>query len=275
MEIVTTTGVFPIGTDQFHIIDRLANVGYTALDIAFDYCELGDSGFMSDGYEDWALRLRDHAEKRNVRFTHSHGSFDADATGDIVKRNLRCAQILGIPYMVVHPVFRTPDGRIYENTEEYLDINYRCLTSLLEEAEAHDVTLLCENLLWGASIPPKVQSELVSRVDSPYFGWCFDTGHANRCGLPQTSLLGLSHPPMSLHVQDNHGDHDEHLLPGDGTIDWKVFLDTLHAIDYAGDLVLEAHHLSIDAPDEDRDAILSDLLHRAEKMLAYYRYIHQ
>ena len=101
-----------------------------------------------------------------------------------------------------------------------------------------------------------------------------DTGHANRCGLPQTSLLGLSHPPLSLHVQDNHGDHDEHLLPGDGTIDWKVFLDTLHAVGYGGDLVLEAHHQSIDAPDNQRDAILTDLLHRAEKMLAYYRYIH-
>jgi hypothetical protein len=53
-----------------------------------------------------------------------------------------------------------------------------------------------------------------------------------------------------------------------------VFLDTLHAVGYGGDLVLEAHHQSIDAPDDRRDTILTDLLHRAEKMLAYYRYIH-
>ena len=271
MKIVTTTGVFPIGTDHFHIVDRLANLGYTALDIAFDYCELGDSGFMSDSYEDWALRLRDHAEKQNVRFTHSHGSFDADAVGDIVKRNLRCAEILGIPYMVVHPVFRSPDGRIYTDVEEYLDINQTHYTSLLETAAHHGVTLLCENLLWGASIPPKVQSELVSRVDSPYFGWCFDTGHANRCGLRQTELLGLRNPPLSLHVQDNQGQHDEHLLPGDGTIDWKEFLDTLHAVDYRGDLVLEAHHQSIDAPDEARDGTLTDLLNRAQKLRFYYQ----
>ena len=269
MEIVTTTAVFPIGTDPFHIIDRLANLSYRSLDLAFDYLELGCSEFMSNGYEDWALRLRDYAQKKNIRFTHSHGSFDADATGDIVTRNLRCAQILGIPYMVVHPVFRAPDGRIYKNCEEYLEINQRHFTSLLEEAEKHQVTLLCENLLWGASIPPAVQSELVDRVASPYFGWCFDTGHANRCGLPQTSLLGLAHPPLSLHVQDNHGDHDSHLIPGDGSIDWKAFLDTLHAIGYTGDLVLEAHHQSIDAPDEKRDAILLTLLHRAKKMQAY------
>ena len=58
MEIVTTTSVFPIGTDHFHIVDRLANLGYTALDMAFDYCELGDGEFMSDSYESWALRLQ-------------------------------------------------------------------------------------------------------------------------------------------------------------------------------------------------------------------------
>lgn len=269
MEIVTTTSVFPIGTDHFHIVDRLAKIGYTALDMAFDYCELGDAAFMSDHYETWALRLREHAEKQGVRFTHSHGSFDADATGDTVERNLRCAEILGIRYMVVHPVFRAPDGRIYEDAEAYLEVNRKHYTSLLEKAERHGVILLCENLLWGASIPPKIQSELVSRVDSPNFGWCFDTGHAHRCGLPQTSLLGLPIPPLSLHVQDNHGQHDEHLLPGDGTIDWKEFLDTLHAVDYQGDFVLEAHHQSIDAPDDRRDTILSDLLTRAQKMRDY------
>ena len=270
MRLVTTTGVFPIGTDHFHIVDRLAKIGYTALDMAFDYCELGCGEFMSARYEDWALRLREHAEKQGIRFTHSHGSFDADAVGSIVERNLRCAEILGIPYMVVHPVFRAPGGRIYTE-EEYLDINQAHYTSLLEMAGKCGVTLLCENLLWGASIPPKAQSELVSRVDSPYFGWCFDTGHAHRCGLRQTSLLGLAHPPLSLHVQDNHGDHDAHLLPGDGSIDWKEFLDTLHAVDYRGDLVLEAHHQSIDAPDEARDAILTDLLDRAQKLRSYYQ----
>ena len=269
MEIVTTTSVFPIGTDHFHIVDRLAKIGYTALDMAFDYCELGDAAFMSDHYENWALRLREHAEKQGVRFTHSHASFDADATGDIVARNLRCAEILGIPYMVVHPVFHDAQERIYTDAEEYLDINRALFSSLAEAAEAYHVTLLCENLLWGASIPPAVQCELVRRVNSPNFGWCFDTGHAHRCGLPQTSLLGLPIPPLSLHVQDNHGSHDEHLLPGDGTIDWKEFLDSLRAIGYAGDLVLEAHHQSIDAPDDRRDTILSDLLTRAQKMRDY------
>lgn len=273
MKIVNTTSVFPIGTDPFHVVDRLARIGYDTLDMALDYADAEGSPFQTPNYEDWARRLRDHAENRGVRFTHSHASFDADATGDIVQRNLRCAEILGITYMVVHPLFRAPDGRIYEDAEEFLDVNCRAFSSLLEGAQTHNVTLLSENLLWGASIPLKIQSELVSRVDSPHFGWCYDTGHANRFGIRPSALVGLENAPLSLHVQDNHGNHDEHLLPGDGTIDWKEFLDTLHAVGYKGDLVLEAHHQSIDASDDQRDSILTELLERAKKMCQYYHQI--
>ena len=36
-------------------------------------------------------------------------------------------------------------------------------------------------------------------------------------------------------------------------------------------MVLEAHHQSYAAPDEEKDGILTELLRRAEKMLAYYQ----
>lgn len=270
MNIVTTTSVFPMGTDLFPIVDRLAAIGFSTLDMAFDYCDCDGSPFMSQDYKDWAYRLRDHAQALNVRFSHSHGSFDAPDRGMTVERNFQCAQILGISYIVVHPAFRAPSGRIYEDPEEFLDINTKAYAPLLDLAKEYQVSVLSENLLWGASIPLSVQSELVSRLDSPWFGWCFDTGHANRCGVSLNSLIGLKKPPVSLHIHDNHGLHDEHLLPGDGSIRWKEFLDTLHATGYPGDLVLEAHHQSIEAPDEKRDGILTELLLRAGKMLAYY-----
>ena len=73
----------------------------------------------------------------------------------------------------------------------------------------------------------------------------------------------------SMHIQDNHGKRDEHLLPGDGTIDWKAFLNILNNIGYQGDLVLEAHHQTQDAPDEERKAILAELLFLTQKMKRY------
>ena len=270
MQIVTTTSVFPIGTDLFHIVDRLANLGYTTLDMSFDYEELGGRDFMSDHYEDWAAHLQEHAASLGVCFTHSHGSFDANETGDIIVRNLRCAQILGIRYMVVHPVFQTDDKQIIHNPDEFLAINRQHYMRLAAEAAKYNVTSLSENLLWGASIPPIYQSELVAQVNAPNFGWCLDTGHLNRCGLTADALTELSHPPLSLHVQDNCGKHDEHLLPGDGTIDWKAYLDALRNLGYSGEFVLEAHHQSCEAPDSERDSILTDLLERATKMRDYF-----
>ena len=134
------------------------------------------------------------------------------------------------------------------------------------------MTILTENLLWGSSISPLVIADLVRAVDSPYFGWCLDTGHMHCCGIPMTALRGVSVPPLSLHIQDNHGkgSGDQHLLPGDGTIDWKEFLDILKEIGYQGDLVLEAHHQSLNAPDEAREPILADLCNRAVKMRDYF-----
>lgn len=162
-------------------------------------------------------------------------------------------------------------GRIITDDREFIEYNAGIIRGWLPLAEAHGVTILTENLLWGSSIHPKVIAELVREVDSPSFGWCFDTGHVHCCGVPVSVLREVSVPPLSLHIQDNHGIQvrDEHLLPGDGTIDWKEFLDILIEIGYKGDLVLEAHHQSLEAPDGEREAILSDLLERTKRMQAY------
>ena len=133
--------------------------------------------------------------------------------------------------------------------------------------------ILSENLLWGASKDPRNIASLVREVNSPYFGWCFDTGHANCFGIRPEILAECAVVPQSLHMQDNQGDGwDAHLIPGEGTIDWDALIRTLREIGYAGDCVLEAHHQSLDAPDHARDAILTRLLAAArilrEKMEA-------
>ncbi|MFC2106618.1 sugar phosphate isomerase/epimerase family protein, partial [Candidatus Bipolaricaulota bacterium] len=51
----------------------------------------------------------------------------------------------------------------------------------------------------------------------------------------------LSH----LHLHDNHGERDDHLLPGEGTVDWARVLGVLEEIDFSGKAVLEAHQKGI------------------------------
>ena len=104
----------------------------------------------------------------------------------------------------------------------------------------------------------------MKNVNSDRFGWCFDVGHAWCSGYAPDILKKCSVVPLSLHIQDNDGSGDQHLIPGDGTIDWKLFTDTLKEIGYLGDCVMEAHHQSLEAPDEERDEILARLLDESQ-----------
>ena len=268
MKIVTTTSVFPPCYPAENALIRLKNCGFTHLDLAFDYCvQKPDFPFMTDAWEDWAKCLSACAEENGVRYTHAHANGDAACRSVPMMRSFKVCRILGIPYMVVHPLFRNADGKTIDSVDEFVTVNAAAIAPLLETAEENGVTVLSENLLWGASVQPSAIDALVEAVNSPCFGWCYDTGHAHAFGIGADSLIGLTHAPLSLHIQDNHGmGDDEHLLPGDGTVDWTRFLHVLNEIGYQGDVVLEAHHQSLDAKDGEREGILCELYRRAEQM---------
>jgi len=42
-----------------------------------------------------------------------------------------------------------------------------------------------------------------------------------------------------VHLNDNHGVGEEHLLPGEGTVDWDAFTAALSRMDFAGPMIME------------------------------------
>ncbi len=271
MYIVTTTDVFPPAYQAEDVLERLARIGYTALDMGFDYCIGEDRLLEGEGWRERVLALRQRAEALGVRYTHSHAPFNVGSQDKAQMRAFEAAALLGATSIVAHPIHEI-DGRIIEDTDEFIRINKQAVERILPLMEQYGLILLAENVLWGASIHPKNIVELVKAVNSPYVGWCYDTGHAHFYGIDPPILRELDVMPLSLHIQDTHGPGygDEHLMPGDGNIDWKEFLEILHEVGYAGELVLEAHHQSYVAPDEQKDGILAKLLDRAQKMNQYY-----
>jgi sugar phosphate isomerase/epimerase len=70
-------------------------------------------------------------------------------------------------------------------------------------------------------------------------GVCFDVGHAHMApGIPQ-AFETLKELIRTTHVHDNHGERDEHLWPGSGTIDWKRTVELLRGAPQVPALVLE------------------------------------
>ena len=256
--IVTTTDVFEDGYSAEKAASRLAILGYEGIDMGFDYWTFEDSPFRSENYMDWARGLRAHADEIEIPYTHAHspGQSDSDFW---LERSIEASAVLGVKYLVVHPIFKI-DDEIIQDRDTFISVNAEAIRRWLPLAQERNVVLLSENILWGASADPHMIADLVKTVDSPYFGWCFDVGHAWCSGFAPDVITSCSVAPLSLHIQDNHGNGDEHLIPGDGTIDFDVFFAALKKVGYRGDCVLEAHHQSLEAPDAERDSILSRLL---------------
>ncbi len=263
--IVTTTDVFEDGYPAEKAVGRLAALGYEGIDMGFDYWTFDGSPFLGDGYLDWAKGLKACADAAGVAYTHAHAPGEAD-NYDMAARSIKAASALGARYLVVHPIWHDQNGKNIRSKLRFLDLNAKAIERLLPLAEECGVVLLSENVLWNASSDPRVIAELVKKVDSPWFGWCFDVGHAHCSGYAPSILRTCAVAPLSLHIQDNDGSGDGHLIPGDGTIDWDAFSRILNEIGYAGDCVLEAHHQSLEAPDDERDAILARLLETAKPL---------
>ena len=263
--LVTTTDVFATGYDAITAIDRLARLGYEGIDMGFDYWTFSGSPFGAADYLDWAQGVRAHANEAGIPYTHAHAPADA-ANNYRLERSIRASAVLGAKYCVVHPAYQQ-NGVTITDAETFIRMNADYIRSFLPLAEACGVVLLSENILWGASADPRIIAALVEEVDSPWFGWCFDTGHAYAKGYTPQVLTECAVAPLSVHIQDSLGS-DDHLIPGDGRINWDDFIAVLKEIGYTGDCVLEAHHQSLNAPDAERDAILLRLLEKGRELRA-------
>lgn len=85
-------------------------------------------------------------------------------------------------------------------------------------------------------------AELLTRVDAPNTGLCFDTGHAHMVmGAPE-GLAQTQDQTIYVHFCDNSGQADEHLMPGQGTLDLPRLARKLHEIGYQGTVMLEVFH---------------------------------
>jgi sugar phosphate isomerase/epimerase len=70
-------------------------------------------------------------------------------------------------------------------------------------------------------------------------GVCLDTGHTALGRTWRQFMAVAGNRLVHVHASDNRGQFDDHLPPGDGTIDWPDIVRTLEAVDFAGWVMLE------------------------------------
>ena len=102
----------------------------------------------------------------------------------------------------------------------------RALDELVPAAEAAGVELALENSFRSTYLA-RNGAELaafVARYDHPAVGVCFDVGHAHILEGAVETLEVLRPHIVTMHLHDNDGVRDQHLIPGRGTVDWGTFI---------------------------------------------------
>lgn len=120
-----------------------------------------------------------------------------------------CAEF-NIPVMVMHITdaldLPSPDKHSLDS-----------ICQLLKTAEEANVIIALENT--GREDYIRL---VLSEIDSPYLGFCYDSSHNRIYSQGDLSLLQeLGHRLVTTHLADNDGQRDCHWLPGEGIVNWK------------------------------------------------------
>ena len=197
--------------------------------------------FRSNPLEAWSMhaplypdREMGRAGAPAVNLLHPEKARRIDAM-DEIKRALEAAESIPFRNLVVH-LGEREDGWSPRTIEYALS----ALEHLGAFAHPLGVRLLDENLLSEATTPGHLVEILrIGHLNS--VGVCLDLGHAHISVGVAEAISTLNTRIASIHVHDNHGEKDEHLWPGDGSIDWPSTVQALKALPEIPAIVLEPH----------------------------------
>lgn len=213
-----------------------------------DVAELA-AWFRSNALQPWSMhaplypdREMGRAGAPSVNLLHPEKSRRIAAM-DEIKRALETADSIPFRNLVVH---------LGERADEWSPRTIEYALTALEHlgAFAHPLGVrpLVENLTGEPTTPEHLMEILtIGHLDS--IGVCLDLGHAHfTVGIP-AAIATFEARIVQVHAHDNHGVKDEHLFPGDGTIDWPAAVTALNALATPPAVVLELSSKLPDAPE--------------------------
>lgn len=240
------------------LLEQTGRAGAQAIEIFaarqhFDYTNLNDvrelgGWFRSNTLEPWSMhaplypdREMGRAGAPAVNVVHPEKSRRIDAM-DEIKRALETAEHIPYRNLILHLGER--EDAWSQRTIEYA---ITALEHLGAFARPLGVRLLVENLTSDPTTPEHLKT-ILDMGHLTGVGVCLDVGHAHiTVGVTQ-AIETLGAQIASVHVHDNHGMRDEHLWPGDGTIDWAATATALKSLKQPPAAVLEIHYTLNDAP---------------------------
>lgn len=232
-------------------VDMLAVAGFDAIDYSLYDMQDWNEIFEEQDSLKYARALREYAKKQGISFCQAHAPWgfeygmkmneEEHEFGRIVK-SMAFAAELGAPIIVVHGI----------NTPEDVDVcqyNFDYYNAFLPYCQMYNIKIGVENLfeyrsdgVWiGRRFgSPESFNKMIEMLNSPFFVGCVDVGHARLTGnQPEDFLRAVGENVQCLHIHDNEGVIDSHVLPYMGSMNWDNIIEALREIKYQGDFNLE------------------------------------
>ena len=162
---------------------------------------------------------------------------------DEIKRALETAEDMPLRYMVLH---------LGEREDQWSPRTLEHAMTAIEHLQAFARPLGVKLLLENIQNEVTASANLLEIVRIGHFkdvGVCLDTGHA-QLGDGVTATVGALLPLIrTAHVHDNHGQKDEHLWPGEGTIAWPETMKEMATAPQLAAAVLEIRYQAEEPPE--------------------------
>ena len=233
-------------------IEACGKAGFDRMEYNFCAGSAAGKPLANDNWQDVVSDLKQALDANGIAIPYTHDFWylmaKATDTADIahkdlmIRRGFEASKMLGSQLMVIHTqsIF-DEDGYNPEKTYIY---NKVLLAEMGELAARFGLSLAIENVFpipgaIGHGCYPEEMAELMTELNDPLFGICWDLGHANMAQVEHEKALEIIAPWLRhVHVNDNKAKNDDHAIPGYGTVPWDTVMQKLKAIGYQGDLTL-------------------------------------
>lgn len=249
MKLATTTTDFVAYADsQQKSLELLRQAGFRYADYNFGIDYARKNGVYQQDYLVYLDDVRRTADCMGIQLVQAHSPLGrpiAPNNRQFLWDTARCVEacgIMGISNLVVHSGYD-----VNLTVEETFEKNKQFFLPLLELGDRYHVNILVENFnkmeienIWWIDNALDLLA-MVKYVDHPRFHAVWDAGHGNMQEMSQDEALRiLGKHVYALHIQDNLGDADSHLMPFYGSLNFDSLMHGLIDIGYDGYFTFES-----------------------------------
>lgn len=154
---------------------------------------------------------------------------------DVLTATAQAALDLEVPVIVAHA---GPFAFGEDEFEYRFEMLRRSCDRLGTVAEQTGVRFALENVMPGPAT--RLVSQILPILDSRHFGFCYDSSHDQIDGPRPFSILDeLSDRLIAVHLSDRIREFVDHVIPGEGFIEWELLTSILRESSFSGPLLLE------------------------------------